>query len=120
MNDQTRALSTTSGTVSPVFKVEQGCPAAPGACGCYGACHELIEVVRASEYYRLLGRIEQLESLGAVMAVAGPLQRAINEAARLLSGALLGHEAGERTFRRGELADLEMALDALHRVRSHA
>lgn len=46
---------------SPVFKVERGCPNAPMGCGCTGACRELIEVVPASEYFRLLGRVEQME-----------------------------------------------------------
>jgi hypothetical protein len=46
-----------------VFKVEKGCPVPKGmGCGCFGACHELIEVVNASDYYRLLGRFEQLEA----------------------------------------------------------
>jgi hypothetical protein len=46
-----------------VFQVERGCDAARAGigCGCTGQCHELSEVVPASEYYRLLGRIEQLE-----------------------------------------------------------
>lgn len=48
-------------TKSPVFRVERGCPSAPMGCGCTGACRELIEVVPAAEYFRLLGRIEQME-----------------------------------------------------------
>lgn len=45
---------------SPVFKVEQGCPAARQGvgCGCIGICHELIDVVKAEDYFRLIGRLE--------------------------------------------------------------
>jgi hypothetical protein len=51
----------------PVFRVERGCDATRQGmgCGCTGACHELIEVVKATDYFRLLGRLDQaLERAG--------------------------------------------------------
>jgi hypothetical protein len=76
---------------------------------------QLTEYVPRTDFERAKGRILRLESIGAVEAVAGPLRDRIVEARRYLMAALepgaVGHPV--REFTRGEMADLNAALDAL-------
>jgi hypothetical protein len=76
---------------------------------------KLVEYVPREDLEKAKGRILRLESIGAVEAVAGPLRDRIAEAQRLLEGALEPGAVGRpvRGFTRGEMADLEAALDAL-------
>jgi hypothetical protein len=46
-------------TDSPVISVEQGCPNAPVGCACTGRCHELIDVVPAADYWRVVGERDE-------------------------------------------------------------
>ena len=45
----------------PTIKVERGCPAAAAGvgCGCTGRCHELIDVVPAADYWRVVGERDE-------------------------------------------------------------
>lgn len=45
---------------SPVIRVEQGCQAPEHVgCACTGRCHELIDVVPAAEYWRVVGERDE-------------------------------------------------------------
>lgn len=44
---------------SPVIRVEQGCPNVLVGCACTGRCHELIDVVPAAEYWRVVGERDE-------------------------------------------------------------
>lgn len=45
---------------SPVIQVERGCPAPVGVgCACLGTCHELIDVVPADVYWRVVGERDE-------------------------------------------------------------
>jgi hypothetical protein len=48
-------------TDSPVIQVERGCDAlrAGVGCGCTGRCHELIDVVPADVYWRVVGERDE-------------------------------------------------------------
>lgn len=51
-----------TGSASPVFKVEQGCAVirAGMGCGCIGTCHEKIDVVKAEDYWKVVGQRDAL------------------------------------------------------------
>lgn len=59
--EKPRSVDPRDAEPGPVFKVERGCPANRQGvgCGCTGQCHELVDVVLASEYFKLLGRSEE-------------------------------------------------------------
>jgi hypothetical protein len=48
-------------STSPVIQVERGCDAhrAGVGCGCTGQCHELIDVVPADVYWRVVGERDE-------------------------------------------------------------
>jgi hypothetical protein len=47
-------------TDDPVIRVERGCPAPAGVgCGCFGACHELIDVMPAADYWQVVGERDE-------------------------------------------------------------
>jgi hypothetical protein len=48
-------------STSPVIQVERGCPAAElgVGCACLGTCHELIDVVSADVYWRVVGERDE-------------------------------------------------------------
>lgn len=43
----------------PTIQVPRGCPNAPSGCCCTGACQELIDVVPADEYWRVVGERDE-------------------------------------------------------------
>jgi hypothetical protein len=48
-----------------ILRVERGCPAAPGGCGCTGQCRELIDVVPLEDAAKLAGALEWIERVWA-------------------------------------------------------
>lgn len=46
---------------NPVIQLRKNCPVneAGVGCACFGACHELIDVVPAAEYYRVVGERDE-------------------------------------------------------------
>lgn len=59
------------------------------------------------------GYQEQIDARRQLQTRVAALEAQRDEAQRLLAGALRGHGAASCTFRRGEMADLEMALYVL-------
>jgi hypothetical protein len=50
---------------SPVIQLRKNCPVneAGVGCACFVACHELVDVVPAQEYWRVVGERDELRRL---------------------------------------------------------